>query len=115
MKKKIIIVLGIVLLVVIVCATLVFFDRSGMIIQAFKEYDLEVSEISIEDTRLTYYLSEEQLEAAADYRIVHFYSPGIPGNTAFMIICPDSLKAMDLLKMSNDGLYEEMKEEKTDG
>ena len=113
MKKKIIIAVSFVLVLAIVFVTLIFYDRSGLIIQAYNEYGYTVTEKILEETTLNYYLSDKQLEQAADYKIVYFRLPG--GNitaSGTILICPNSLDAIEFLKMSDNGLYEEMREKR---
>ena len=121
MKKKVIAAVSIVL-VLAVAVCLLSFYRSELIIHAFKEYGFTVTEINVEDTwQLDSKLSEEQLEKAAEYKIYDLdipddYTPGdyiVSENRGILIVCPSAKAAKELLKMSNDGLYEQMKENKT--
>ena len=107
MKKKIIIAVSFVLVLAIVFVTLIFYDRSGLIIQAYNEYGYTVTEKILEETTLNYYLSDlsdKQLEQAADYKIVYFLRTAaarknlLPGQYRFVAVtAPGGLKVTTLL------------------
>ena len=121
MKKKVIVAVSIILVLTVALCLLSFY-RSELIIHAFKEYGFTATEINVGDARqLDSKFSEEQLEKVAEYKI---YDLDIPDdytprdyiastNRGILIVCPSAKAAKELLKMSDDGLYEQMKEYKT--
>jgi len=124
MKKKIIFAV-IIVLVLTVAVSLVLSYRSELIIHAYEENGFTVTEIDMSDKEVqlkqAFGYSEERIEKASEFKIYYLnipddYTPGdafISSNRGFLIVCPSSKEAKEFLQMSDDGLYEEMKENKT--